>query len=71
MHNETEWPVNGDTYYWVRSDTGDICQSKYILGDLSTEFRESIGNMFRSKEDAKKAIVRQQAKVVDRKVALK
>lgn len=71
MKNETEWPVNGDTYYWIRSDTGDICESEYIVGNPSTEFRVSIGNIFRSREDAKKAIARLQAKVADRKVALK
>lgn len=72
MNNEvTEWPASGDVYYWVRSDTGDICQAEYIPGKASTEFRESIGNIFRSRADAKLAIIKLQAKIADRRVALK
>ncbi|MBO7720122.1 hypothetical protein J6S35_00585 [Candidatus Saccharibacteria bacterium] len=26
------WPQNGDVYYWVRSDIGDICESEWVDG---------------------------------------
>lgn len=58
--NQDSWPQNGDCFYWVRSDTGDICAGMWIKESPSCRFRQSIGNIFRSKEDAKKAIARQQ-----------
>lgn len=68
---ETSWPVEGDVYYWIRSDTGDICKSVYCGRKPSTRFRESIGNIFRSVADAERAVAALQAKAQDRKVALK
>lgn len=60
------WPQNGDIYYWVRSDIGDICMSEWADGVQKHEFKKSIGNIFRTRADAKEAILRQQAKVEDR-----
>ena len=63
------WPQNGDIYYWVRSDIGDICMSEWADGVHKHEFKKSIGNVFRTRAEAKAAIVRQQAKIMDRSVA--
>ena len=63
------WPQNGDVYYWVRSDIGDICQSEWVDGLKKHEFKKSIGNVFRTRNDAQIAIVRQQALVGDREIA--
>ena len=63
------WPQNGDVYYWVRSDIGDICESEWVDGLKKHEFKKSIGNVFRTRNDAQIAIVRQQALVGDRKIA--
>lgn len=60
--NTEAWPVNGDTYYWVRSDIGDICESKWVDGLRKHEFKRSIGNIFRSIADARLAIAKQQAR---------
>lgn len=62
------WPQNGDVYYWVRSDIGDICESEWVDGLKKHEFKKSIGNVFRTRADAQIAIVRQQALVGDRKI---
>lgn len=63
------WPQNGDVYYWVRSDIGDICESEWVDGLKKHEFKKSIGNVFRTRNDAQIAIVRQQALVGDREIA--
>ena len=60
------WPQNGDVYYWVRSDIGDICESEWVDGLKKHEFKKSIGNIFRSKADAAAAVIRQRARVEDR-----
>ena len=65
------WPQNGDIYFWVRSDIGDICMSEWADGVKKHEFKKSIGNIFRTRSDAKVAIVRQQARAADKGVALK
>ena len=65
------WPQNGDVYYWVRSDIGDICQSEWVDGLKKHEFKKSIGNVFRTRNDAQIAIVRQQARVADKEAANK
>jgi hypothetical protein len=65
----TNWPQNGDVYFWVRSDIGDICMSEWSDGVPYHEFRKSIGNVFRTRNDAQIAIVRQQAIVGDREMA--
>lgn len=65
----TKWPQNGDVYFWVRSDIGDICQSVWMDNVPHHEFRKSIGNVFRTRLDAQIAIVRQQALVGDREIA--
>ena len=63
------WPQNGDVFYWVRSDTGDVCQGMWISSSTSCRFRQSIGNVFRSREDAKYAVSKQQAKRRDLEIA--
>ena len=65
----TNWPQNGDVYFWVRSDIGDICMGEWADGVKKHEFKKSIGNIFRTRADAQVAIVRQQARVMDRSVA--
>ena len=61
-----EWPQNGDIYYWVRSDVGDVCRSEWADGVRKHEFKRSIGNIFRTVGEAKEAIARQQAREDDR-----
>jgi hypothetical protein len=68
---ESEWPQNGDTFYWVRSDNGDICQSKWNDNSQSCRFRLQIGNVFRSQLDAQNAKFRQIERAIDKEVALK
>ena len=63
---EDDFPRNGDKFYWVRSDTGTVCEGLWIDGQQSCEFRRSIGNIFRSRETAKGAIRMQQAREEDR-----
>ena len=65
----TVWPQNGDAYFWVRSDIGDICMSEWADDVPYHEFRKSIGNVFPTRASAREAIVRQQARVMDRSVA--
>lgn len=67
----SEWPQNGDTFYWVRSDTGDICESKFYENSQSCRFRRQIGNIFRSQLDAQNAKMRQIERVIDKEVAQK
>lgn len=62
-------PSNGDKFYWVRSDTGDICEGIWIDGSNSCEFRWSIGNVFNSKTVAKVAIATQQNITEDKRRA--
>jgi hypothetical protein len=64
--DESSFPQNGDVFYWVRSDTGDICESKWNENSQSCRFRKSIGNVFRSQIDARNAKLRQ----IDRAVML-
>lgn len=71
MDESTSWPAEGDTFYWIRSDTGDICESTYIHRKASVRFRESIGNMYRSIADAEEAVAILQAKEQDRRRAMK
>lgn len=65
----TDWPQNGDAYFWVRSDIGDICMSEWADDVPYHEFRRSIGNVFPTRASAREAIVRQQARIMDRSVA--
>lgn len=67
----SEWPQNGDVFYWVRGDTGDICQGTWIKESQSCRFRYSVGNVFRSRGDAKLAIATQQQKAEDKRRAEK
>lgn len=67
MENEM-WPQCGDAFYWVRSDTGDVCEGMWLDNSPSCQFRKSIGNVFRSKSDAKAAIYRQQAKETNKEI---
>ena len=50
---ERDWPKNGDLYYWVRSDIGDICKSNWVDGVKMHEFRWSIGNVFHTENEAR------------------
>lgn len=52
-------PKNGDTYYWVRSDIGQVCKSEWASDAKRHEFRWSIGNTFRTRSDAEQAIALQ------------
>ena len=63
------WPQNGDKYYWVRSDIGDICESVWVDGLDKHEFRWSIGNIFRTVAEARLAIATQQQKTEDKRRA--
>ena len=65
----TVWPQKGDAYFWVRSDIGDICMSEWADDVPYHEFRKSIGNVFPTRASAREAIVRQQARIMDRSVA--
>lgn len=53
-------PKNGDVYYWVRSDIGQVCKSEWASDAKHHEFRWSIGNVFCTRSDAERAIVAQQ-----------
>ena len=64
-----EWPQNGDVYYWIRSDIGDVCKSEWTDGLRRHEFRASIGNIFRTERDARAAIAKLQAKEGERRIA--
>ena len=67
MKTKNERPNNGETYYWVRSDTGDICKSEWIDGVSHHEFKWSIGNVCHSFADARAAKIEAMAKVEDRR----
>lgn len=54
---EQPFPQDGDIYYWVRSDIGQICKSEW--NDSHNHlFRKSTGNCFRTKAEAEDAISR-------------
>ena len=53
---EPEWPRNGDTYFWVRSDIGGVCKSKWADDVSHHEFRWATGNCFRTRSEAEEAI---------------
>ena len=69
--NNSEWPASGDVFYWVRSDTGDVCESHWCENSMSCRFRLSIGNVFQSRKDAEHAIRSQIQRSLDRMEALK
>ena len=69
--DNSKWPANGDVFYWVRSDTGDICESKWCENSMSCKFRASIGNVFRSRIDAEYAMRSQIQRTIDKLEALK
>ena len=71
VKTDDAWPQNGDVFYWVRSDTGDICESKWNENSQSCKFREQIGNVFRSQVDARNAKMRQIERNLDAMEALK
>lgn len=66
-----DWPKNGDIYYWVRSDIGDICKSAWIDNARKHEFRWSIGNVFRTENDARNALAEVQHNIERKRRALK
>lgn len=55
---EEKWPQNGDVFFWVRSDTGDICQSEWNEENQYHQFRRATGNMFRTRSAAAQGIER-------------
>lgn len=66
---ERDWPKNGDLYYWVRSDIGDICKSRWIDGVKMHEFRWSIGNVFHTENEARMLLAEWQHGIEDRRRA--
>ena len=58
--DDYDWLGDGSTYYWVRSDIGQICKSKWEDKVPHHHFRLSIGNVFRTRKQAKEAILEQQ-----------
>lgn len=50
------WPLDGDVYFWVRSDIGMICQSEWADDGPYHQFRKDTGNCFRTRNDAYEAI---------------
>ena len=56
VFTEAEWPQDGDVYFWVRSDIGQICKSEWSDGVPHHAFRKATGNCFRTRVDAEKGI---------------
>lgn len=53
---ESNWPQDGDIYFWVRSDIGMICHSEWADDGPYHQFRKETGNCFRTRADARAAI---------------
>ena len=58
---EAEFPKDGDTYYYIDED-GIIYTRKYSKNDTFDQLRLSIGNYFRTQEEAE--FTREQFKVI-------
>ena len=71
IREESEFPTDGDVFYWVRSDTGDICESRWCSNSQSCLFRRSIGNIFKSRGDALAAKMRQCSRQINIEEILK
>lgn len=56
IFKKNKWPKNGDEYFWIRSDIGDICKSQWADDVPYHKFRLQIGNVFRTRDDAKRAL---------------
>lgn len=69
MENES-FPQNGDTYYWISSNTGEICRSSWAGRNPYCQFRLSTGNVFGSWESAQAALISWQHQVEDKRRAL-
>ena len=63
---EENWPTNGEIYYWVRSDIGQICRSVWNDGISNAVFRKNTGNCFKTRSEAVAAIARVKAWTEDR-----
>lgn len=48
MDNELEWLEDGATYYWISTNTGEICKSIWKHRNQFCQFRLSIGDVFRT-----------------------
>lgn len=53
-----QWPQDGDAYFWVRSDIGQVCCSEWSDEGPYHAFRKETGNCFRTRADARNAIDR-------------
>ena len=62
---DTPWPQDGDIYFWVRSDIGQICKSEWNESKNHL-FRKSTGNCFRTRTEAQDAISREIAYVTSK-----
>lgn len=63
---DVSWLGDGSIYYWVRSDIGQICKSKWDSKVPHHHFRMSIGNVFRTRRQAEQAIAHQKELVKNR-----
>ena len=54
--NNNVWPQDGDVYFWVRSDIGQICSSEWSDDGPYHQFRKDTGNCFRTRAEAREAI---------------
>lgn len=70
MENE-DFPQNGDIYYWVSTNTGEICKSVWKSHNPYCQFRARTGNVFKSWEAAQAALAEHQNRVEDKRRALK
>lgn len=71
MEGSNEWPQPGNTYYWVSTNNGVICESVWRDYDEYCQFRKSVGDIFRTKLEARTAIKDWQARAADRAEALR
>lgn len=53
-----QWPLNGDVYFWVRSDIGAICHSEWADDVPYHQFRKDTGNCFRTRAEARDGVSR-------------
>ena len=51
MQERKQWPQDGDVYYYIYSD-GEITDSNFYLNDSFCKNILSIGNCFKTKEEA-------------------
>lgn len=68
---ETEMPKDGETYYWVSTNTGEICKSIWKSRNQFCIFRWSVGLVFRTWDSAHFALSDIQHDVENKRRALK